>query len=303
MTDKTHIKFVHRSRSIQYPMLAAVGASGAWGTVGIDPGDELDYVSDANKADQMLMNGEIDFILGSHVTPYLRYDEGVPFVYLGQTVNLSDDAVLSQRPISGVEDLRGLRIADRLDRAHHAHGNHILELRRAGIAEDEVEWVDTKADPYEVLSGDIADAVFVGTPDTRRAEGTGVFVHIPAPLPMVNGSTMTTLWPNVEKNPELFKNALKALRLGISFFIDEPEKMKAVMADDVAHAMNIKDQSDLDALYVRNAGLLERTLYPNNEAVTNAFELAVLQRPELRDRISPLALWDVHFLRELDAEA
>ena len=93
-----------------------------------------------------------------------------------------------------------------------------LLVGRAGIAEDEVEWVETKANPYEVLSGDIADAVFVGTPDTRRAAGTGVFVHIPEPLPMVNGSTMTTLWPNVEKNSALFKNALKALRLGIAFF-------------------------------------------------------------------------------------
>jgi hypothetical protein len=79
--------------------------------------------------------------------------------------------------------------------------------------------------------------------------------------------------------------------------------MKKVMADDVAHAMNIDDQDALDALYLRNASLLDRTLYPNNEAVTNAFELAVLQRPELRGRMSPLALWDVHFLRELDAES
>ena len=48
-------------------------------------------------------------------------------------------------------------------------------------------------------------------------------------------------------------------------------------------------------------GLLGRTLYPNNESVTNALELAVMQRPELRGKMSPVALWDLHFLRELDA--
>src|ERR1700722_7878499 len=124
MAGTPRVRFIYRSRSVQYPMLAALRASGAWEQVGLDAGDELQFISSASKADPMLMDGEVDFILGSHVTPYLRYDEGVPFVYLGQTVNKVDDFMITKNPINGVEDVRGLRVAGLLDRHHHAPRNH-----------------------------------------------------------------------------------------------------------------------------------------------------------------------------------
>lgn len=303
MAELTPVNFVHRSRSVQYPMLAALRACEAWQRAGLDPGDELIYEPDAARGDDSLMRGEIDFILGSHVTPYLRYDEGVPFVYLGQTVNKVDDYVITKKPISGVEELRGLRIAGQLERAHHAHGNHQLYIRRAGIPDDGVQWIETgRSRSVEILTNGTADAVFASPNEANRAAAAGFAIFQPEPLPMVNGSTMTTLWQNVVDRGELYKKALRALRIGIAFFIDEPKAMKNVMRDDVAAALDIDDEEALDALYLRNSGLLERSLYPNNEAVTNAFELAVIQRPELRGRISPLALWDMHYLRELDAE-
>jgi hypothetical protein len=39
--------------------------------------------------------------------------------------------------------------------------------------------------------------------------------------------------------------------------------------------------------------------YPDNQAVTNAYELCCMQYPEAK-AISPLALWDTHYLRDLD---
>lgn len=303
MAELTPINFIHRSQSVQYPMLAALRACDAWQRSGLDPGEELIFEPDAARGDEALMKGEIDFILGSHVTPYLRYDEGIPFVYLGQTVNKVDDFVITKNPIDGVEDVRGLRIGGQLERAHHAHGNHQLYVRRAGIPDDGVQWVETgKTRAIEVLSNDIADVVFAGPGEARRAAAAGFSVFQPEPLPMVNGSTMTTIWQNVVDRGELYKKALRALRIGIAYFIDEPEAMKKVMREDVAKTLDIDNEEELDALYLRNSGLLERSLYPDNEAVTNAFELAVLQRPALRGRISPLALWDMHFLREIDAE-
>src|ERR1700722_12030238 len=142
MAGTPRVRFIYRSRSVQYPMLAALRASGAWEQVGLDAGDELQFISSASTADPMLMNGEVDFILGSHVTPYLRYDEGVPFVYLGQTVNTTDSVVVTRLPINGLEELRGLRIADAIGEDMHPHGNHIMYLRRSGVSEDEVTWID-----------------------------------------------------------------------------------------------------------------------------------------------------------------
>jgi ABC-type nitrate/sulfonate/bicarbonate transport system substrate-binding protein len=302
MSNLRPVRVVYRSKTIQHPLMAAMKAADAWSQAGLDPGGDIEYVSGAAKADGRLINGDLDFIFGSHVTPYLRYDEGVPFVYLGQTVNYADDSVASARPMSEVEDLRGLRIADRLDSNSHPHGNHILFLRRAGIAEDEVVWIGAERHAeLDLVAAGQADAAFVTVPNDRLALERGLHVFQPDPLPMVNASTMTTLWPTVQRDPDLCRAVLRAVRIGITFYQDEPEAMWKVMQSDVADLLGIDDEVNLRALYERNFKLLDRSLYPNPESVRNAFLLAVRQRPGLEERVHPAALWDVHFLRELDA--
>ena len=39
--------------------------------------------------------------------------------------------------------------------------------------------------------------------------------------------------------------------------------------------------------------------YPDPQGVINAYELGCIKAPEAR-QVSPLALWDLHYLRELD---
>jgi hypothetical protein len=39
--------------------------------------------------------------------------------------------------------------------------------------------------------------------------------------------------------------------------------------------------------------------YPDHEAVANAYKLCCLKNPEAEE-MSPMALWDLHYLRELD---
>jgi hypothetical protein len=39
--------------------------------------------------------------------------------------------------------------------------------------------------------------------------------------------------------------------------------------------------------------------YPAPQAILNAYELCLMQAPDAVD-VSPLALWDLHYLRELD---
>jgi hypothetical protein len=39
--------------------------------------------------------------------------------------------------------------------------------------------------------------------------------------------------------------------------------------------------------------------YPDPAGIANAFELCLMKEPETRG-VSPLALWDLHYLRELD---
>jgi hypothetical protein len=39
--------------------------------------------------------------------------------------------------------------------------------------------------------------------------------------------------------------------------------------------------------------------YPDHEAVANAYKLCCMKNPEAEEQ-SPLALWDLHYLRRLD---
>lgn len=298
------VRFVFRSRPVQLPMLLAMRASGAWTRAGLDPGPGLPYVSNAREGDSMLERGEIDLVLGSHVTPYLRYDDGVPFVYLGQTVNWKDDVLVTRDPVSALEEIRGWRIADRVGVNSHARGNHILYLRRVGIAKQDCEWVDLAGgdDGVTALVEERADAFFLSPYRAPDALAAGLNVLQLPRLAMVNAATVTTLWPYVEANPELYRRVLRALRFGIAYFVDETEPMRELMRTEVSEALGIDDPAVADALYERNRTLLDRSLYPHHEAVANAYDLAVHRRPDLPSRVSPHALWDVHFLRELDAE-
>lgn len=305
------VRIIYRSRDGQYPLFAAMRACGAWEEVGVDPGSEIGFVSGTYDSENMLLDDQVDLIFGSHVTPYLRYDEGRPFVYLGQVMNFSEDVLITKSPIKSIADIKGKRIGDDLSEESHPHGNHILYLRRGGVEESDVTWVQfgrgadnrpTKEMAIAgVLDGSI-DAAFVSQPLEGSLTDQGVSVLELEPLPMVLGTTLTTLWSKVADDPDLYKRILRALRLGVAFFLDEKEKMLEIMKNDVGPTLKISSQAALETLYTRNARLYKRSLYPTVDAVKNAFALAVRQRPDLEDRISPIALWDVHFLRELDEE-
>ena len=51
---------------------------------------------------------------------------------------------------------------------------------------------------------------------------------------------------------------------------------------------------------LENQAILEPRLYPRADAVANAFELAVMEEPEIREGLNPMSLWDIHLLRELE---
>ena len=52
-------------------------------------------------------------------------------------------------------------------------------------------------------------------------------------------------------------------------------------------------------LYREWADSLERKPYPSIEAIANVFQLAVRRNPEVAS-FNPLALWNTHYVRELD---
>ena len=63
--------------------------------------------------------------------------------------------------------------------------------------------------------------------------------------------------------------------------------------------LRLQSDEEVETLYEEWAGSLERKPYPSLQAISNVFQLAVRRNPEIAD-YNPLALWDTHFVRQLD---
>ena len=57
-----------------------------------------------------------------------------------------------------------------------------------------------------------------------------------------------------------------------------------------------------DCFYDTQAASLEAKPYPTLDAIQNVFALALKRDPEIKN-FNPLALWDLHYLREIDDSA
>ncbi len=88
--------------------------------------------------------------------------------------------------------------------------------------------------------------------------------------------------------------------MGVHFIKTKREEMWEVMQEDVAVELGIEDLRVLEYLHNHNLYILEPRLYPNAEAIKNAFDLAVMEEPEIADRLNPMSLWDLHVLRSID---
>jgi len=110
-------------------------------------------------------------------------------------------------------------------------------------------------------------------------------------LPMINGPTLTTSYTVLQKKKQLGERLVKALVLGIHFAKTQRQKTEKILA-------NLNKRTGEDFQYSR-LERMPRKPYPDPQAIINAYDLGCIKSPEAKE-ISPLALWDLHYLRELD---
>jgi hypothetical protein len=84
---------------------------------------------------------------------------------------------------------------------------------------------------------------------------------------------------------------VKALVLGIHFTKTQRQKTKKILA-------NLNKKTGESYQY-RSLERMPRKPYPDPQGVINAYELGCIKSPEAKE-LSALALWDLHYLRELD---
>ena len=303
MTDyKTmEIRGFYRSHS-HLPIWEVMDKAGIWERVGLEV--TFEFCDSSSAAEKALFDGSVDFVSGNHISPYLLVRKGKPIVSLTSPSNSVNDKLVARFPIKQVSELRGKRIGDTtlvdsIGGYHHPRGNHMLYVMRAGLKLNEVEWVELsesnnefKAMQMDVLKNGKVDAIFV-TGNTDKFEQAGLHALALDRLPMINGPTLTSTLTTLQSKEGLAERLVKAQVMGIHFARarrGETENILEGLRQRVPEAKNVS--------YRSVAKLLPKP-YPDHEGVANAYKLCCLKSPETEE-MSPMALWDLHYLRELD---
>jgi ABC-type nitrate/sulfonate/bicarbonate transport system substrate-binding protein len=254
------------------------------------------------KAMQGLRAGEIDIVSGNHHNLYVRRAlHGEPFVHVGQSNNKwRENCLVAGSGINSLQDLKGKRVMmDDFD--GHTGLNVWLFLDLNGLKEGrDVEFVEGPKNGFDrvraVMAGEY-DATFIRVVDQMRARSIGARLLPVKSMDMIEGVTLTTTTTYVNSHPEEIRSLLLALVDGIHFFKTRRDATMEIIREHCGDKYDTDEE--IAAFYDDQAQSLEARPYPTLDAVRNVFALAVKRHPDVAS-FNPLAMWDLHHLREID---
>ncbi|MGH7784007.1 MAG: ABC transporter substrate-binding protein [Candidatus Binatia bacterium] len=289
-----------RSRT-HLPLWEILDKAGIWRDVGITV--HFEYCDSSAEAE--LFGGKVDLISGNHISPYALVARGKPIVSLASPTNGVTDRLVSREPITSLAQIRGKRVIDTtiLDNGggyNHIRGNHMLYILESGLELTDVRWIEItdkmssefRAAQYEAMKAGEGDVTLV-TGDTMRYEDADFHVLQLPRLPMINGPTLTTTFTALEKYDRFGERLVRAQILGIHFARNRKEETEKIL-----DGLKKREPEARNVSYNGVAKLLAKPL-SGAPAVANAYRLCCMKAPEAKE-ISPLAMWNLHFLRQLD---
>jgi len=296
------LRIIYRSNS-HAPLWIVAEKSGVWEKNGLAVDSSPQLVRE--KAVDALKNRHVDLISGNHHNLYARNaKDGDDFVHLAQAGNdWTENRLVVGGGVRSLQDLRGKKVVtDKLD--SHAGLNVWLFLRQEGLDADrgDVELVELRGSSEErwrrVLGGEYAGA-FVGIPHDARAAAAGARVITVRAMPMIRGVTLTTTTSFVQRNEDRIRRLIRGFIDAVHFFLTRKEETLEILKEHVTPILRLQSDAEVTALYEAWTRSLERKGYPSTEAIANVFQLALRRNPEIAG-FNPLALWNTHYLRELD---
>jgi len=303
-----HISFPYRSSS-HLAFMHVVAESGAFERHGLDV--EYDKKISREDAHALVPTGKVEFTSGNHVSTYAARARGDNWVYLGQSVSVNQLCMVTRADsdINSVKELYKRKFATK---GRHPALNDWLYLKQSGldVDKDEVEIIkfgSTSKDPVhnqlnktEAAAQGYADACFLQEPRKSFALRQGLRVVDIKPQDMIYYATISSSLPFTQKHPDIVKRLLKAMLDGVAYL--KTHRAEAVRMLIEKHTKEgTLDQAAAEAVYDELAPRLDAKLYPSLNAVFNVYEEAKRQSKDA-EKIHPLALWDMHFLREIDDE-
>jgi ABC-type nitrate/sulfonate/bicarbonate transport system substrate-binding protein len=256
------------------------------------------------RAAEGLKSGDLDVVSGNHHNLYVRKAlHNEPYVHIAQSNNgWRENHLVCGKGVNGVMDLKSKRVAmDDYD--GHAGLNVWLFLKQHGLEQGrDVELVTDPAKGTQrakaVMDGKY-DATFVRAVERHRALKLGARIIDLAPMPMIEGVTLTTTTTYVSKHEEECRSLVKALIEGIHFFKTNKVDTLAIIKKHCSELLKMRDDEEWNCFYEDHAASLEQVPYPSVEAIQNVFALGVKRDPEIKE-FNPLALWDLHYVKEID---
>ena len=296
------LRIIYRSNS-HAPLWLVADKSGSWQKNGLDVDTSPQLIRE--KAVESLKNGHVDLISGNHHNLYVRNAKnGDDFVHLAQaTNNWTENKLVVGPGIGSVQDLKGKKVvADKL--TSHAGLNIWLFLKQEGLDVDrgDVELVELRGSSEErwrkVVAGEFA-GTFVTIPHDSRAAQAGAHVITGRAIPMIRGVTLTTTMTFVRNHQEQVRLLVKGFVDAIHFFLTRRQETLEILNEHASPILKLQSDAEVEILYEEWAQSLERKPYPSLPAISNVFRLALRRNPEIAG-YNPLALWDTHYVRELD---
>lgn len=256
------------------------------------------------RAAEGLKAGDLDIVSGNHHNLYARKAlNNDPYVHIGQSNNSwRENFLVCGKGVNGLSDLKGKKIAmDDYD--GHTGLNVWLYLRLHGLEEGrDVELVTDPVKGAErakgVLDGKY-DATFIRAVDRLRALKFGAQIVEVPPMAMIEGVTLTTTTKYVSQHEDESRALIMALIDGIHFFKTHKADTLKIVQKHCSELLKMRSDEEWDCFYDNQAASLESTPYPSIEAIQNVFALAVKRNPEIKE-FNPLALWDLHYVKEID---
>jgi hypothetical protein len=96
------IRGLYRSHS-HLPIWEVMDTAGIWAQVSLKV--SFEYCGSSEAAEKALFCGDVDFISGNHISPYLLVRRGQPIVSLTSPSNSVDDRLVTRFPVKAVSEL------------------------------------------------------------------------------------------------------------------------------------------------------------------------------------------------------
>ena len=92
---------------------------------------------------------------------------------------------------------------------------------------------------------------------------------------------------------------IRALIDAIRFVKTKKADTLATIKKHCTELLKMQNDEEWNCFYDTQAASLEVKPYPTLDAIQNVFALALKRDPQIKT-FNPLALWDLHYLREID---